>query len=150
MPQTLEQLIADHTGQPGALLVVAEKLMAQYRSIPTKALTLLQQHLGLAATEIQSVLSFYHYPVTDAPVLCQVEVCLALTCHLRQAEPLLQHLCHEFSLVANQVSEDGRLLIATMNCLSDCDRAPAVRINGEFVMATDVETLVQHIKQVLV
>ena len=149
MPQTLEQLIIDHARQPGALLVIAEQLMVQYRAIPTQALALLQQHLGLSATQVQSILSFYHYPITDTPIVCQIEVCVALSCHLHDADKLLQRLCREFAVVANQVTEDGRLLIMTVNCLSDCDRAPAVRINGEYVMATDHDAVVQHIKRVL-
>lgn len=147
--QTLEQIIATHTGKPDELLVVAEQLMDRYRAIPTAALPLMQQQLGLTATEIQSVLSFYHYPVTDTPIKCHVEVCRALSCHLKSADTVLRHLCGAFGALPDQVTEDGNLLIARVDCLSDCDRAPAVHINGEYVAATDLNALVKRIQAVL-
>lgn len=147
--QTLEQIISTHTGKPDELLVVAERLMDRYRAIPTAALTLMQEQLGLTATEIQSVLSFYHYPVTDAPIQCHVEVCRALSCHLKSADAVLRHLCDALGATPDQVTEDGRLLITQVDCLSDCERAPAVHINGEHVAATDLDALVQRIQAAL-
>ena len=147
--QTLEQILAAHAGKPDELLVVAEELMDRFHAIPTAAPALIQQQLGLTATEIQSVLSFYRYPVTDAPVKCYVEVCCALSCHLKSADSVLQHLCGTFGAAPDQVTEDGRLLIATANCLSDCDRAPAVHINGQRVSATDLDALVNRIQEAL-
>ena len=147
--QTLEKIVAPHTGKPDELLVVAEKLMDRYRAIPTAALKLMQQQLGLTSTEIQSILSFYHYPVTDTPVRCHVEVCCALSCHLQSADNVLQHICRAFAAEPDQVTDDGRLLVARVDCLSDCDRAPAVHINGQRVSASDLDALVKHIKQAL-
>ncbi|MEK6664500.1 MAG: NAD(P)H-dependent oxidoreductase subunit E [Pseudomonadota bacterium] len=147
--QTLEQIITAHAGKADELLVLAEQLMDRYRAIPTSALPLIQQQLGLTATEIQSVLSFYHYPVTDAPIQCRVEVCRALSCHLKSADAVLRHLCGAFGALPDQVTEDGRLLIARVDCLSDCERAPAVHINGEYVAATDLDALVKRIRESL-
>ena len=147
--QTLDQMIAIHAGKPDELLVVAEKLMDRYRVIPLAALTLMQQHLGLTPTEIQSVLSFYHYPVTDDPVKCHVEVCCALSCHLKSADDVLKRLCSTLNVSPDQVSEDGSLLISRVECLSDCDRAPAVHINGQRVSATELDVVIKHIHEVL-
>lgn len=149
MSQTLEQMIAVHAGKPDELLVLAEKLIDHYRAIPIAALVLMQQQLGLTATEIQSILSFYHYPVTDEPVKCHVEVCCALSCHLKSAEDVLKHLCSTLVASPDQVTEDGRLLIARAECLSDCDRAPAVHVNGQRISAADLNAVVQHILEVL-
>lgn len=148
-PQTLEQILAAHAGKPDELLVVAEKLMDCFHAIPTAAPALMQQQLGLTATEIQSVLSFYRYPVTDAPVKCHVEVCGALSCHLKSADSVLRHLCGAFGASPDQVTDDGRLLIARADCLSDCDRAPAVHVNGQRVSATDLGVLVKRIEEAL-
>ena len=147
--QTLEQIIATHAGKPDELLVLAEQLVDQFRAIPTTALPLMQQQLGLTATEIQSVLSFYHYPVTDAPIKCHVEVCRALSCHLKSADAVLRHLCDSLGAKPDQVTDDGRLLIARVDCLSDCERAPAVHINGEYVAATDLDALVKRIQEAM-
>jgi len=147
--QTLEQIISIHAGKPDELLVLAEQLVDQFRAIPTAALPLMQQQLGLTATEIQSVLSFYHYPVTDAPIKCRVEVCRALSCHLKSADALLHHLCGALGALPDQVTADGSLLIAQVDCLSDCERAPAVHVNGEHVAATDLDALVKRIQAAL-
>jgi len=149
MVQTLEQIIAVHAGKPDELLVVAEELMDRYRAIPVAALVPMQQQLGLTATEIQSVLSFYHYPVTDEPVKCHVEVCGALSCHLKSADEVLNRLCSALGASPGLVTEDGRLLIARVECLSDCERAPAVHVNGQRVSAADLDVLVKHIHEVL-
>jgi len=147
--QTLEQILAAHAGKPDELLVVAEKLMDRFHAIPTAAPALMQQQLGLTATEIQSVLSFYRYPVTDAPVKCHVEVCCALSCHLKSADSLLQHLCDAFRAAPDQVTDDGRLLITRADCLSACDQAPAVHVNGQHVSATDLDAVVIRIQEAL-
>jgi NADH:ubiquinone oxidoreductase subunit E len=145
----LEQLIAENASQPGALLLIAEKLMDRYQAIPTRALSLLQQQLGISATEIQSILSFYHYPVTQQPVKCLVEVCCALSCYLKNSDNLLQQLCKAFSVEANRVSSDGRLLISTVNCLSFCEQGPALTVNGKQLAFSSTEDVVAHIRSVL-
>lgn len=149
MSQTLQQIISAHAGKPDELLVVAEQLMDHYQAIPIAALELMQQSLGLTATEIQSILSFYHYPVTDKAVKCHVEVCGALSCHLKSSDDVLKRLCRTLNVTPGQVSDDGRLLVAKVECLSDCDRAPALHINGQRVSAADLDAVVKRIHEVL-
>lgn len=149
MSQTLGQLISECAGEPGALLLVAEKLMDQYRSIPYAAIPLMQQHLHLTSTEIQSILSFYHYPLTEIPIVCYVEVCTAISCHMQGASRFLQRLCETLQVQPNEPSADGRLLVTAVNCLSACERAPAVHVNGEYLRATDFNYVVNRIHEIL-
>ncbi len=124
-PQELESLVAAHAGRPGALLVVAEALMDRLRVIPPPALPLLAAHLGLPLAEVRSVLSFYRYPVADAPPRVELEICNALTCRLKGAHALL-------AAAANAAGAHGAALrVTTAHCLSACDAAPAAALNGE-------------------
>lgn len=150
MPRSaLKQIIDAHAGKPDELLMVAEELMDCFGAIPTTAPTLIQQKLGLTATEVQSILSFYDYPINDAPIKCRVEVCRAISCHLKSADAVLRHLCEAMNTQPGQIKEDSRLLITNVDCLSDCERAPAVHVNKESVATTDLAMLVRRIQEAL-
>ncbi len=130
MADSLEELIASSAARPGALLVIAEQIMDRYAIIPPSALPLMEKRLGITATELNSVLSFYRYPIGDSAVKCRVEFCQAVSCHLNAAHNILTHLLTTFDVRPDEASADGRLLIATVNCLSACDQAPAMTVNG--------------------
>lgn len=129
MTDSLEELIVSSAARPGALLVIAEQLMDRYAIIPPSALPLMQKQLDITETELNSVLSFYRYPIGDSAIKCRVEFCQAVTCHLNAAHDILKHLMTTFDVRPDEVSTDGRLLIATVNCLSACDQAPAMTVN---------------------
>jgi formate dehydrogenase subunit gamma len=127
--KTLEEVIARHATRPGALLVVAEALLDRFRYIPPAALPVLARRLRLPPAEVHSVLSYYRYPIRERPVRCEVEVCHALTCHMKSGG-LLPALLDAFGAGRDTVSADGRLLITTAHCLSACDAPPAMAVNG--------------------
>ena len=145
---TLERMVAIHAGKPGELLMLAEELMDHFGTIPEAAPALMQQ-LGLTAGEIQSILSFYHYPVSNTPVRCRVEVCGALSCHLKNSADLLHALCETFSAEPGVIKADSRLLISRSECLSHCDHAPTVSVNGENCAGADLPGLIARIREAL-
>lgn len=145
---TLEQMVSIHAGKPDELLVLAEELMERFGTIPEAAPPLMQK-LGLAAEEIRSILSFYHYPISDTPVRCRVEVCGAISCHLKKTDQLLHELCEVFSVEPGVIRQDNQLLISRSECLSHCEQAPAVSVNGEPHAGNDLQSLVVRIREAL-
>jgi NADH-quinone oxidoreductase subunit E len=46
-------------------------------------------------------------------------------------EALRDHLCRRLSIALGETTEDGRFTLLPAACLGECDRAPAMMIDGE-------------------
>src|SRR5207248_9934124 len=74
-----------------ALHVVNDKL----RHVPRQAVVEIAELLGLAPAQVQDTLTFYGYFQQDRPHgRCRLWVCRSISCALRGADELLDHLTH--------------------------------------------------------
>jgi NADH-quinone oxidoreductase subunit E len=70
-----------------------------------------------------------------------VWVCRTLSCDLRGARELQNHLEKRFGCHANGTSKDGKFTLKTAECLAACGQAPMVQINDDFHENLTIESL---------
>jgi NADH-quinone oxidoreductase subunit E len=104
-----------------ALHVVHERL----RHVPLQAVVEIAQLLGLAPSQVQDTLTFYGFFQQDAPHgRLRIWVCRSISCHLRGADDLLDHLCQRTGIAPGQTTPDGGLTVEFAECLGACEHAP--------------------------
>jgi len=86
---------------------------------------------GYSPAYIESVASFYDRLYLKPTGTRVVSVCVTLSCMLRGADELLEHMCdHEDLPHHGGTSEDGAVTIQEAQCLGYCDRAPCVQVDA--------------------
>jgi NADH-quinone oxidoreductase subunit E len=61
-----------------------------------------------------------------------VKVCRNISCSLRGAERLIDHLKKQLGIEVGETSADGRVTLLTVECLASCGTAPAMQVDDTY------------------
>ncbi len=87
---------------------------------------------GFSPAYVESVASFYDRLYLEPTGTRVVSVCVTLSCMLRGADEVWEHLCEREGVSQHGgISEDGRVTIQEVQCLGYCDRAPCVQVDAD-------------------
>jgi NADH-quinone oxidoreductase subunit E len=92
----------------------------------------LVSYLGVPRTQIQEVLSFYTQFRRRPIGRWHVQVCRNVSCSMRSAERLIDHLSAKLGVAPGQTTPDGRCTLSTVECLGSCGTAPVVVVNETY------------------
>jgi NADH-quinone oxidoreductase subunit E len=126
-----------------ALHIVNEKL----RYVPRQAVIEIAELLGLTPAQVQDTLTFYGYFKQDAPAgRCRLWVCRSISCALRGADDLLEHLSHALHVQPGETTADGRVTLEFAECLGACEHAPCILANNDLHKSVSSEQADQLVK----
>ena len=92
----------------------------------------LRDYLGVPRIQIEEVLSFYSEYRQQPTGRWHLQVCRNVSCSMRGAERLLAHLTGKLGIAEGETTTDGRITLATVECLGSCGTAPVVMVNGAY------------------
>jgi NADH-quinone oxidoreductase subunit E len=92
----------------------------------------LVEYLGVPRMQIEQVLSYYTQ-FRRAPIgRHHVQACRNITCSMRGAERLIDHLVAKLGVAPGETTADGRFTLSTVECLGSCGTAPVVMVNDTY------------------
>ena len=101
----------------------------------------LVEYLGVPRIQIEEVLSFYTQFRRKPIGRWRLQVCHNVSCSMRGAEPILDHLARKLGVAPGQTTPDGRFTLSTVECLGSCGTAPVVVVNDTNHENTSIEQL---------
>lgn len=101
----------------------------------------LVDYLGVARIQIEEVLSYYTQFRRQPIGRCHLQVCHNVSCSMRGAERLLEHLTQKLGIEPGQTTADGRYTLSTVECLGSCGTAPVVVVNETYHENMSAESL---------
>jgi NADH-quinone oxidoreductase subunit E len=108
----------------------------------------LAAYLGVTRIQIEEVLSFYTQ-FRRAPIgRVHLEACRNLSCTMRGAEGVIDHLCRRLGIAPGETTPDGRFTVSTVECLGSCGTAPIVRVDEAYhenVTAAHLDALIDRL-----
>jgi NADH-quinone oxidoreductase subunit E len=126
-----------------ALHIVNDKL----RHVPRQAVVEIAELLGLAPAQVQDTLTFYGYFSQDRPNgRCRLWVCRSISCALRGADELLDHLSHTLGVEPGETTPDGRVTLEYAECLGACEHAPCMLADKLLVKSVSPQQADQFVK----
>ena len=92
----------------------------------------LAAYLGAPRVQIEEVLSFYTQ-FRRAPVgRWHLQACRNVSCSMRGAEAMLEHLGSRLGVAPGGTTADGRFTLSTVECLGSCGTAPVLMVNETY------------------
>jgi NADH-quinone oxidoreductase subunit E len=89
-------------------------------------------YLGVPRIQIEEVLSHYTQ-YRRAPIgRWHLQACRNLSCSMRGAEGVIDHLSRRLGIEPGQTTDDGRFTLSTVECLGSCGTAPVVMVNEAY------------------
>ena len=92
----------------------------------------LARRLDLTDLEVRNVISYYSMLTTKPRGKYNVQVCTNISCMLRGAYDLFEHLQEELGIGHKGVTSDGLFSLEEVECIGVCCWAPAIQVNYDF------------------
>ena len=101
----------------------------------------LVEYLGVPRIQVEEVLEFYTQFRRKPIGKYNLEVCHNVSCTMRGAERLIDHLQKRLGVTAGQTTADGRFTLSRVECLGSCGTAPMMMVNDAYRENLDVAKL---------
>jgi NADH-quinone oxidoreductase E subunit len=113
------------------LILRLKEAQKRFGYIPEEVIRGLADALDLPVNEVYGVASFYSFISTKPLGRNVIRVCQSLPCYLKNSEMIVRAVEKALGIVPGETAADGRFSFELVNCIGQCDRAPAMMINGD-------------------
>ena len=127
----LEQVIAEHKNQPGALMPVMQKAQGIFGCLPMDVQKVIADGLGVTLSEVYGVATFYAQFTLEPSGKYIISVCLGTACYVKGAQKVLDKLSEVLNVGFGKTTADGMFTLNPTRCLGACGLAPVMTINDD-------------------
>ena len=109
----------------------------------------LVEYLGVPRVQIEEVLTFYTQFRRQPVGRWHVQTCRNVSCSMRGAERLIDHLSRKLGVKVGETTADGRFTLSVVECLGSCGTAPVVMVNDTYhenMDAAKIDALLGELK----
>jgi NADH-quinone oxidoreductase subunit E len=129
----IDLILQKHAGaRRDALIPILQEIQEAYGFLSRDAILRICQHLGLPASKVYGVATFYNQFRFKAPGKFHVQVCRGTACHVKGSARLLDATSKVLGVKPGDTTRDGRFSLEVVACLGACGLAPVLAVNGEF------------------
>ncbi len=139
--RTFDELAARYPDRRAAMLPALWLVQRQEGYVSAEAMEYVAGLLGVAAGEVQAVVSFYTMYDRRPPGRYKLQVCRTLSCALMGAYDVIAHLERRLGIHPGQTTPDGLFTLQEVECLGSCGTAPMMQVNEKYVENLTVERL---------
>lgn len=121
-----------HYEDPRAASIEALKIVQKQRGwVPDGAADAIGELLGIPASDVEGVATFYSQ-IFRVPVGRHIiRVCDSMTCYIGGHESILGAIEQQLGIAPGQTTADNRFTLIPVCCLGNCDKAPALMIDDD-------------------
>lgn len=119
-------------GQRSAIMPLLWEVQLAERHISEARVHEIAEILGLHATEVKGVMSFYSTFHGEPVGRYHLQVCCTLSCSLAGADEMTDWLSEELDLVPGETDAEGRFSLQKVECLGSCTTAPVLQVNDTY------------------
>ena len=122
-------------GRRSAIMPLLWEVQNVERHISDARIAEIADIVGVRATEVKGVMSFYS-TYHDQPVgKYHLQVCATLSCSLAGADSMYDWLSEELGLVDGETDVAGKFSLQKVECLGSCTTAPVLQLNDTYFEA---------------
>lgn len=147
----IEKLKARYPAGREASLVLPclHRIQAERGFVADADIDFVAAQLGVPRVQVEEVLSFYTMLRRKPIGRHLVEVCRNVSCSLLGAGRLQAHLEARLGIKAGETTADGRVTLATAECLASCGTGPVLVVDGAYherVTAAQVDAILEGLR----
>ena len=123
---------AAHYPKRDAVSIDALRIVQRHRGwVSDESLRDIARYLGMSATDLDSVATFYNLIFRRPVGRHVVMVCDSVSCWIMGYEGVRQHLCERLGVKVGETTPDNRFTLLPIVCLGCCDHAPAMMVDSD-------------------
>ncbi len=131
--ETVAAILETHAGAGrDSLIPILQEVQEHEGYLSKPAVVAIGRHLGLPASKVYGVATFYNQfrfqPVGEH----HVTICRGTACHVKGSAAILAALQRELGIKPGETTRDGLFSLEVVACIGACGLAPVISVNGEF------------------
>lgn len=119
-------------GRRSAVMPLLWEVQRTERYISEERMREIAEIVGISATEVKGVMSFYSTYHAEPVGKYHLQICSTLSCSLAGADEMYDFICEETGLVNGETDKEGRFSIQKVECLGSCTTAPVLQVNDDY------------------
>ncbi|MCO8165392.1 NADH-quinone oxidoreductase subunit NuoE [Pseudomonas sp. 21LCFQ02] len=121
-----------HYEDPRAASIEALKIVQKQRGwVPDGAIYAISDILGIPASDVEGVATFYSQIFRQPVGRHIIRVCNSMVCFIAGHESIVEEIQSSLGIAPGQTTADGRFTLLPVCCLGNCDKAPAVMVDDD-------------------
>ncbi len=115
-----------------ALIPLLQDVQETHGYLSRDAIVRIGRHLGLPASKVYGVATFYNQFRFHPKGQYHIQVCRGTACHVKGSAAVLEELTRELDLSPGETTRDGQFSLEVVACVGACGLAPVICVNGEY------------------
>ena len=132
MASKVEAIIKKYEGDKGQLVSILQDIQTEYHYLPKEALDEVVTLLGVPASQVYSVATFFKAFSLTPRGRHLIKVCLGTACHVRGAAKVVEKMELDLGVKRTETTPDLRYTLETVNCVGCCALGPMVMIDEKY------------------
>lgn len=133
-------------GRRSAIMPLLWQVQTAERYISRSRVDEIAEIVGVTATEVRGVMSFYS-TYHDQPVgKYHLQVCSTLCCSLVGSDEMYDWLVQELGIVNGETDADGYFSLQKVECVGSCGTGPVLQVNDTYYEKVSRSRLVKLIE----
>ena len=128
----IDEVIARYPKKQSALLPALWLAQEEQGFCSLEAQAQIALKLDVSPSFVAGVVSFYTMFHTQPVGRHVIDVCTTVSCWLRGADELVEHLEGRLGIKAGETTKDGRCTLRTVECLGSCGTAPMCQLDDDY------------------
>lgn len=137
----LLSMIAEHKGQPGALMPILQKAQEIYGYLPFEVQHMISEETGIPMEKIYGVSTFYSQFSLYPKGKYKISVCLGTACYVKGSGDIHEKLKEILGVEDGECTADGKFSLDACRCIGACGLAPVLTINDDVYGRLTVDQL---------
>jgi NADH-quinone oxidoreductase subunit E len=137
----IEHECALYESRPAAAIDALQIVQGERRWISDDSLYAIADMLGMSATELEGIATFYNLIYRQPVGEHVIHLCDSISCWLHDFQSIADHLRKTLNIEFGQTTSDGKITLLPNVCLGCCDKAPALMLDGELVESLDIASV---------
>jgi len=128
----VEAIVKKYEGDKGQLVSILQDIQTEHHYLPKEALDEVVAVLGVPASQVYSVATFFKAFSLTPRGRHLIKVCLGTACHVRGAAKVVEKIELDLGVKRTETTPDQRYTLETVNCVGCCALGPMVMIDDKY------------------
>ncbi|MDM7999426.1 MAG: NADH-quinone oxidoreductase subunit NuoE [Dehalococcoidia bacterium] len=132
MASKVAEIIKKYDGDKGQLVSILQDIQTENHYLAREALEEVVALLGVPASQVYSVATFFKAFSLKPRGRHVIKVCLGTACHVRGAAKVVEKMELDLGIKRTETTPDLRYTLETVNCVGCCALGPMVMIDDKY------------------
>ena len=130
--ERIDSLIAEYRTQKWGLIPLLQEIQGLVGYIPHEIIPRIASGMGLFASQVQGVITFYSQLYTAPQGKNVVRVCRGTACHVRGGKTILKLVKQRLNIDEGETTPDFEYSLETVACIGCCALGPVIVIDKDY------------------